>query len=90
MSARYSVKLLYCGVRGRFPKLKGKILEGDVWVGEFSRAAQERSYVPPIVYKFYSTGARNRFEDFADCLSIEETIEALLPDLTKESRCASA
>jgi hypothetical protein len=78
MSGRYSVKLLYRGVRGRFPKLKGKILEGDVWVGEFSRAAQERNYVPPITYKFYSTGALYRFTDFADSISIEEAIEALL------------
>lgn len=75
----YRVKLTYTGAHKVWPKIKGKILENDVWIGEFSRGATERGYIPPIVYKFYSTAAQTRFNDWADCLSIPESIEALIP-----------
>ena len=82
---RYSVRLTYTSPRpGPWPKIAGKILEGNVWVGEFARAAPSGRWIPPITYKFFSQAARNRFDDFADSLSIEETIEALLPNSNKE------
>ena len=76
---KYSVKVLEKGKTGKFPSLKGEIYEKDVLIGRFSRAATKDGFVPPIVSKFLSTQAKARFEDFSDSLSIEETIEALLP-----------
>ena len=75
---KYSVKLLSKG-KGKWPALKGEIYEKDVMIGRFSRATVKDGYVPPIEYKFLSSQAKARFDDFADSLSIEETIEALLP-----------
>ena len=74
----YSVKLLHKG-RGKWPTLRGEIYERDVCIGRFHRGAMQQGFIPPIESTFYSTQAHNRFDDFADCLSIEETIEALLP-----------
>lgn len=74
----YSVKVLYKG-KGQWPKLKGEIYEHDVLIGTFSRDAVQGGYVPPIEYKFRSERSKARFDDFADSLSIEETIESLLP-----------
>lgn len=74
----YSVKILYKG-KGQWPKLKGEIYEHDVLIGTFSRDAVQGGYVPPIEYKFRTERSKARFEDFADSLSIEETIESLLP-----------
>jgi len=75
----YSVKILYKG-KGHWPKLKGEIYEHDVLIGTFSRAAVQNGYIPPIEYKFRTERSKARFDDFADSLSIEETIEALLPN----------
>jgi hypothetical protein len=79
MQHPYSVKLTYRAKKGNWPALKGEIYERDVMIGKFSRAAVVDGYVPPIEYKFFSEASRNRFDDFADCLSIAETIEALIP-----------
>ncbi len=76
---KYSVKLLSKGKDKRWPALKGEIYEKDVMIGTFSRGAVRDSFIPPIEYKFRSSQAKARFDDFADSLSIEETIEALLP-----------
>jgi hypothetical protein len=81
----YSVKLLYKG-KGRNPKLKGEIYEADILIGTFKRGAVLDGYVPPIEYKFRSEAAKSRFDDFADSLSIEETIEALIPINLGESQ----
>lgn len=75
----YSVKMLSVGKTGKFPALKGEIYEKDVLIGTFSRGATRDRFVPPIEAKFRTDRAKARFEDFADSLSIEETIEALLP-----------
>lgn len=74
----YSVRLTFKGESKNWPPLKGDIYEHDVCIGKFYRGAVRHNFVPPIVYQFYSTQARNRFDDFANCLSIEETIEALI------------
>jgi len=79
MNHPYSVKLTYRAKKGNWPALKGEIYERDVMIGRFSRGAVVDGYVPPIEYKFLSDASRNRFDGFADCLSIEETIEALIP-----------
>lgn len=79
MQHPYSVKLTYRAKKGKWPALKGELYERDVVIARFSRAAVVDGYVPPIEYKFLSTQARHRFDDFADCLSIEESIEALIP-----------
>lgn len=75
----YSVKLLSVGKTGRFTALKGEIYEKDVLIGTFSRDATRGGYVPPIESKFRTERSKARFEDFSDSLSIEETIEALMP-----------
>lgn len=76
---KYTAKILHKGKDKKWPALKGEIYEKDVLIGRFSRKAVEDGYVPPIEYKFLSSQAKARFDDFADSLSIEETIEALLP-----------
>ena len=75
----YSIKLTHKGKDKTFPSLKGEIYEKDVLIGTFSRKAVVDGYVPPIEYKFRTDRAKARFDDFSDSLSIEETIEALLP-----------
>lgn len=76
---QYSAKILHRGKAKMWPSLKGELYEKDVLIGTFARGAVHDGYVPPITYKFRTEAARNRFDDFADSLSIEETIEALLP-----------
>ena len=73
---KYSVKLLG---KGKWPALKGEIYEKHIMIGRFSHSAVKDGYVPPIEYKFLSSQAKARFDDFADSLSIAETIETLLP-----------
>lgn len=80
MNHPYSVKLTYRAKKGNWPALRGEIYERDVMIGRFSRRPVVDHYVPPIEYKFLSDASRNRFDDFADCLSIEESIEALIPE----------
>ena len=75
---KYSVKLLHKGKDSKWPSLRGEIYENDVLIGTFTRAAVRDGYIPPIEYSFRTSGAKARFEDFADSLSIEETIDALL------------
>jgi ElaB/YqjD/DUF883 family membrane-anchored ribosome-binding protein len=82
---KYSVKLTFKGKDKRWPALKGDIYEKDVVIGTFSRGAVSGGSIPPIVSKFGSSAAKARFEDFADSLSIAETIEALLPHKMNES-----
>lgn len=75
----FSVEILSKGKDKMWPALKGEIYEKDVLIGTFSRGAVRDGFVPPIKYKFRTEKAKSRFDDFADSLSIEETIEALLP-----------
>lgn len=84
MQHPYSAKLTYKSKRGHFPAMAGHIYENDVIIGEFKRGATRDHFVPPIEYKFYSERARARFSDFSDSLSIEETIDALIPDKVEE------
>jgi len=83
MQHPFSVKLTYKAKKGNFPAMRGEIYEripkvGEVLIGTFSRGPTVDHFVPPITYKFRTDAARNRFDDFADSLSIEETIEALV------------
>jgi hypothetical protein len=75
----FSVKILHKGKDKKWPALKGEIYEKDVLIGTFSRGAVRDGYIPPIEYKFRTERARDRFDDFADSLTIPETIEALIP-----------
>lgn len=75
---KYSVTLTYRAKKGTWPAIRGQIFEGDVLIGTFNRPPL-KDFVPEIAYKFYSEAAKYRFDDFADSLSIPETIEALLP-----------
>ncbi len=75
---RYSVKLDERGP-GSWPRLKGKILDGNIQIGTFKRAAVRQGCIPPMEYKFFTSQSRNRFASLADCLSVEEIIEAMLP-----------
>jgi hypothetical protein len=78
MQHPFSAKVLHKAKRGLFPALKGELYQKDVLIGTFKRDATVEGFVPPIQYKFRTEGAQRRFSDFADCLTIEETIEALL------------
>lgn len=79
MQQPFNAKLLYKSTRGSFPALKGELYESDVLIGTFRRGATRQGFIPPIQYKFFSSAAQARFDNFADCLSIEETIEAIIP-----------
>lgn len=78
MQHPYTAKLTYKAKRGNFPALRGELYENDVLIGTFSRGPVVDHFVPPIEYKFRTEASKNRFDDFADSLSIEETIEALI------------
>jgi hypothetical protein len=78
MNHPYTAKLTYKAKKGNWPSLRGELYEGDVLIGSFKRAPVEDGFIPPIEYKFRSEASRHRFDDFADSLSIEETIEALI------------
>ena len=78
MGHPYSAKLTYKAMLGNFPAMRGEIYEHDVLIGTFKRGPTRAGYVPPIEHRFLSDASKYRFSDFADCLSIEETIEALL------------
>jgi hypothetical protein len=79
MDHPYTAVITKKGSAKHWPFLRGEIYEKDVCIATFSRASVVNGYVPPIEYKFFSEASRNRFDDFADSLTIEETIEALLP-----------
>lgn len=79
MKHPYTATLTYKAKKGFWPALRGELWEKDMRIATFKRAATEEGFVPPIEYRFFSTAALHRFDDFADCLSIEETIEALIP-----------
>lgn len=74
----YSTKLTYKAKKGMFPALRGELLENGIIIARFSRGATVDHFVPPIEYKFLSEASKHRFDNFADCLSIEESIEALI------------
>lgn len=78
MQHPYSAKLTYKAKRGLFPAMRGEIYEKDVMIGKFERGPTVDHFVPPITYKFFTDRAKARFDTFADCLSIEETIDALI------------
>jgi hypothetical protein len=74
----YSVQLTHKSARGLFPALRGELFENGVRVATFQRGAVRDHFVPPIEVKFLSERAQQRFVSFTDCLSVEETIEALM------------
>lgn len=75
----YSAKIIHKSAKGSFPAMRGYIIEGDTAIGVFNRHTTRDGFVPPFTYKFYSGAARDRFASFSDSLSVEETIEAILP-----------
>ena len=79
MQHPYTAKLTYKAKKGTWPALRGELFEKDMRIATFSRGPVVDHFVPPIEYKFGSEASKRRFDDFADSLSIEETIEALIP-----------
>lgn len=67
-------------VTSRSPRgaIKGEILERGIIIGTFKRNAPTGGYIAPIESKFNTERCKARFDDFADCLSIGETIEAIM------------
>lgn len=78
MQHPYSAKLTYKAKKGSWPALRGELYEADVLIGTFKRGPVEDHFVPEIEHKFRTSASKARFEDFADSLSIAETIEALI------------
>ena len=78
MKHPYSAKVTHKGKQTTWPTLRGELYEHDVLIGTFVRGPVVDHFVPPIEYKFRSDASKHRFDDFADSLSIEETIEALI------------
>lgn len=79
MHNKYSVKLTYRAKKGSFPAMRGEVYERDVLIGKFSRGPVVDHYIPEMEVKFRTAAAESRFQDFADSLSVTETIEALIP-----------
>ena len=64
---------------GKYGKAyRGEILEDGILVGTFHQLSPKNGYWP-LKYHFYTSMARDRFEDLADTLTIQEIIEAMLP-----------
>lgn len=78
MDHPYTAKLTYKAKKGNWPAMRGELYEDDVLIGTFKRGATWDNFIPPIEYKFLSDASKHRFDNFADSLSIEETIEALI------------
>jgi hypothetical protein len=79
MQHPYSARITYKAKRGPWPAIAGELYEKDVLIAKFWRNGVRDGYVPPIEYRFLSEASKSRFDDFADCLSISESIEALIP-----------
>ncbi len=79
MQHPYSAVITRKGRARLFPCIQGELYENDVLIAKFKRGAVKQGCVPDLEYRFLSTASRNRFQDFADCTSIAESIEALLP-----------
>jgi hypothetical protein len=77
MAAKYSAVLTKVN-KDRHGSMRGQLFENGVLIATFARASMQGGWVQPITYKFRSDAARARFDDFANALTIEETIEALL------------
>ena len=56
----------------------GKLTENGVVVATIKREASA-SYIHDFKAKFLSDASKARFESFADCLSVPETLECLFP-----------
>ena len=57
--------------------IKAQLAENGSVIAEVRRPAPGRLILPYEVTKFYSDRARCRFDDFCNCLSMGETIEAI-------------
>ena len=73
----YSVRIVHRAKKGPFPSFRAELLEHDVIVCRFKRESVKDGYVPPITFRFLSEMSQVRFLNFADSISIEESLEAL-------------
>jgi len=78
IDGKYHVNLTYRSSAKSFPSIRGELLENNIIICRFSRGRVIDGYIPPIKYKFLSDASRVRFDDYADCISIPEAIEALI------------
>lgn len=65
--------------RSPLGRITADLTESGLVVARVRRPSVRGGYVAPFEAKWFSERAKARFEDFADSLSIEEAIEALLP-----------
>lgn len=73
-----TIVVTHVGKDKQWPMLRGFLLERDVAIGTIPRPSRTKNFIPSITCKFFSDAARNRFDNFSDSLSIEETLEAIL------------
>lgn len=78
----YKALLSYKAKKGSFPAMRGHLYENDVIVASFKRAPVRDGFVPDLEVTFYSSQAQARFNNFADCLSIQESVLAVLEEAT--------
>lgn len=69
----YSVQVLKRSRGGRI--IKANVMERDSVIASANRLVSDYWFKT----NFYSSMAKARFEDYCDCLSITETIEAMDP-----------
>ena len=53
------------------------LTENGVIVASVKQNAPTKNYVGEFSIKFFSTASKNRFDDFSDCISMQECCEAL-------------
>lgn len=54
------------------------LLENGIIIAKVNRPANIDGYIQDYNFKFFSDASKERFETFCNCLSKEETIEALI------------
>lgn len=77
MQTKYTIQTKFGNINSG-KAARGFILENGSQIAQFKRDGKDDlGYISPIEVKWFSERAKARFEDFCNCLSISETIEAI-------------
>lgn len=79
MARKYGVTNVKGSVRDTAHRLSFSITENGAIIADVTRGVVTREgWIARMVFKFTTTSAPDRFQEFCNCLSMEETCEALL------------
>lgn len=70
----YKIMNLKISLRGA---RTAELSENGVIIASVKQNAPTKNYIGDFSIKFLSTASKNRFDDFCDCISMQECCEAL-------------